>query len=154
MMSSCVPLTHRFRNKRHASWLYNAQPSPNFSLPLMDCSAAGLMEITLLQVHSQALGEWLPDLWGCQVAFFHVESKRAKWKEFIKPGHVILKSIHLSPSKHNQNAERLGARYHDWNQTQRSTFISVLCSEEQEAPCCDSVSENQGCDHLHLMPRI
>lgn len=47
----------------------------HISLSLMDCSAAGLMKITLLRVHTQELGEWLPDFWGCQVTFFH---KRAK----------------------------------------------------------------------------
>lgn len=47
---------------------------PHFAL-LNGLQRSSLMKITLLRVHTQQLGEWLPDFWGCQVTFFH---KRAK----------------------------------------------------------------------------
>lgn len=60
-----------------------------------------------------------------------------------------MQSIRLSPSKQNHTPERLRACDHDWNQTERSTFVSVLCLTEREAPSCDSIKENQGCHSLY-----
>lgn len=62
---------------------------------------------------------------------FPWESKRAKYKEFIKEGQVVKQLIHMSPSNHNQNSERLRALHPDWNQTECSTFISAFCLTER-----------------------